>query len=37
MLHAHKINFSINENKHRYFADPPSSFKNILKEKYLKS
>ena len=37
MLHAYKINFSINGIKHSYFADPPTIFKNTLKEKYLKS
>ena len=37
MLHAHKINFSINEIKYNFVAVPPISFKNTLKEKYLKS
>ena len=36
MLHAYKINFSIAGIKHTYLAEPPSAFKNILKEKYLK-
>ena len=36
MLHAYKINFSINGIRYNFIAEPPSSFKNILKEKYLK-
>ena len=36
MLHAYKINFSINKDKYSYLAEPPTLFKNILKEKYLK-
>ena len=36
MLHAYKINFSIAGTKYNFFADPPSAFKNTLKQKYLK-
>jgi len=36
MLHAYKINFSIENIKHKYIADPPEIFKKTLKEKYLK-
>ena len=36
MLHAHKINFSIDGVKYNFDAELPISFKNILKEKYLK-
>ena len=36
MLHAYKINFSINGIKYNFSAEPPLAFKNILKEKYLK-
>jgi len=36
MLHAHKINFSIDGIRYNFVAEPPASFKNILKEKYLK-
>ena len=36
MLHAYKINFSINATKYKYTAEPPLAFKKILKEKYLK-
>ena len=36
MLHAYKINFSIDGTKYNYSAEPPFAFKNILKEKYLK-
>jgi len=36
MLHAYKINFSINGNKYKYLAEPPLIFKQTLKEKYLK-
>ena len=36
MLHAYKINFSIDETKYKYCADLPLSFKKVLKEKYLK-
>ena len=36
MLHAYKINFSISGSKYSYIAEPPLSFKNVLKEKYLK-
>ena len=37
MLHAYKINFSIGETKYNFTAELPISFKNILKEKYLKT
>ena len=36
MLHAYKINFSIAGSKYSFSAEIPFSFKNILKEKYLK-
>ena len=36
MLHAYKINFSINNLKYNFKAELPDSFKNNLKEKYLK-
>ena len=36
MLHAYKINFSIDGIRYNFVAEPPASFKNILKEKYLK-
>ena len=36
MLHAYKINFSIDGTKYNFTAELPISFKNILKEKYLK-
>ena len=36
MLHAYKINFSIDGTKYNYSVEPPFAFKNILKEKYLK-
>jgi len=36
MLHAYKINFSINGTKYKFYAKPPLSFNKILKEKYLK-
>jgi 23S rRNA pseudouridine955/2504/2580 synthase len=36
MLHAYKINFSIAGSKYSFSAELPFSFKNILKEKYLK-
>ena len=36
MLHAYKINFSIDGAKYNFVAELPISFKNILKEKYLK-
>ena len=36
MLHAFKINFSINNVKYKFVAEPPENFKSILKEKYLK-
>ena len=37
MLHAYSINFSINKEKFKFTADIPLDFKNLLKEKYLKS
>jgi 23S rRNA pseudouridine955/2504/2580 synthase len=37
MLHAYKINFSINGIRYNFVAEPPDSFKKILKEKYLKT
>jgi len=36
MLHAYKINFTINDKKYNFFADPPFFFKEMLKEKNLK-
>ncbi len=36
MLHAYKLNFSINDQKYSYTAKLPSTFENILKKKYLK-
>ena len=36
MLHAYKINFSINSQKYSFLAEPPLNFNNTLKEKYLK-
>lgn len=36
MLHAYKINFSIDKKKYSFSAEPPENFKNQLKEKYLK-
>ena len=36
MLHAYKINFSIANTKYSFSAELPLSFKNVLKEKYLK-
>ena len=36
MLHAYKINFSINDIKYNYQAEPPLMFKKMLNEKYLK-
>jgi len=37
MLHAFKINFTINEERYEFVAEPPDSFKKMLKEKYLKN
>jgi len=37
MLHAYKINFSINGKKYEFAAEPAIAFKRVLKEKYLKS
>jgi len=36
MLHAYKINFSINEIKYNFVAELPDVFQNFIKEKYLK-
>ena len=36
MVHAYRIEFSIDNKKYKYIAEPTSQFKNILKEKYLK-
>ena len=37
MLHAYKINFSIDDTRYNFSAELPISFRNTLKEKYLKS
>ena len=37
MLHAYKINFSINNIKYNFKADLPKDFLEILNEKYLKN
>tara|TARA_Y100000590_G_scaffold444615_1_gene575598 strand:- start:10340 stop:11257 length:918 start_codon:yes stop_codon:yes gene_type:complete len=37
MLHAYKINFSINNIRYNFVAEPPNDFKNCLKEKNLKN
>ena len=37
MLHAYKINFSINNTSYNFTANLPEGFKKILKEKYLKN
>ena len=36
MLHAYKINFSVNKKKYNFLAYPPIEFKKMLNEKYLK-
>ena len=36
MLHAYKINFSIADTKYSFSAEVPTTFKKVLKEKYLK-
>ena len=36
MLHAYKINFSIDGTKYNYLAEPPTAFEEVLREKYLK-
>jgi len=36
MLHSYKINFSINQTKYSFKADPPINFTKTLKEKNLK-
>jgi len=37
MLHAYKINFSIDNIKYNFTAEPSTEFKKILKQKYLKN
>ena len=37
MLHAYKINFTIENIRYKFLAEPPEIFKKTLKEKYLKS
>ena len=37
MLHANKINFSIAGTKYNFSAEPPPAFKNILREKHLRT
>jgi len=37
MLHAYKINFSIENIKYNFLADVPNEFDKIIKEKYLKN
>jgi 23S rRNA pseudouridine955/2504/2580 synthase len=37
MLHAYKINFSIDDNKYNFSADIPYEFNKIIKEKYLRN
>jgi 23S rRNA pseudouridine955/2504/2580 synthase len=37
MLHAYKINFSINTVKYNFSVNPPLNFQKLLKEKYLKN
>ena len=37
MLHAYKINFSINSQKYSFSVEPPLEFKNTLKEKHLRN
>ena len=37
MLHAYKINFSIEDKKYKFYADLPEIFKKLLKEKHLKT
>jgi 23S rRNA pseudouridine955/2504/2580 synthase len=36
MLHAYKINFSIDKVKYNFIAEPPLAFNDTLKQKYLK-
>jgi len=36
MLHSYKINFSIQERKYNFIAEPPLTFSKVLKEKYLR-
>ena len=36
MLHAYKINFSINKLKYNFLCDPSDDFKKIIKEKHLR-
>ena len=37
MLHAYKINFSIAGTKYNFSAEPPPAFKNIVREKHLRT
>ena len=37
MLHAYKINFSIGGTKYNFSAEPPQAFKNIVREKHLRT
>ena len=37
MLHAYKINFSINKKSYKFLAEPPDSLKKIIKEKHLRN
>ena len=37
MLHAYKINFSVENNKYNFLAKIPSEFEKIVKEKYLRN
>ena len=37
MLHAHKINFSIENKKYSFLAELPYEFEKLIKEKYLRS
>ena len=37
MLHAYEINFFIDNTKYKFVAEPPSTFKKNLKEKFLRT
>ena len=37
MLHAYKINFSINNKNYKFLAEPPEALNKIIKEKYLRN
>ena len=37
MLHAYKINFSIDNKKYNFLAEPPIAFENMIREKYLRN